>query len=76
MTMSISNLFEDAVEAEGVPEDKTVTFPQQHCQALRPKGNGTSDGRVYIVIKSGIPGLLQACILVQELLEERLNLHC
>ena len=41
----------------------------------KPDAMATSDGKVYVAVKRAMYGLMQAGILAQELLKERLNKH-
>jgi len=54
---------------------KIEDLPEECVTTYNLTNKATSDGFVYIKIQKGMFGLLQAGILAQELLEQRLNKH-
>ena len=52
---------------------KLTNLPENVIKQYNLESKVTADGWVYVEVRQGIYGLPQACILAQELLEERLN---
>jgi len=54
---------------------KIADIPEDVIKPYNLREKATPDGSVYIEIRKGMYGLPQASVLVQQLLEKRLNKH-